>query len=87
MSVVRARLATPGSQRDLPARITVDDHSYCLTVDVAPDLVPDSLEATIHLDFDTYFVPARRPDLFPGSTDNRHLVLIAPESVKLLKAP
>jgi hypothetical protein len=85
LPAVRAEVTVPGSgPRLLPARLTVSETEYHLVVELSPDELRDAPEVQIHLDFDTYFVPARRPDLFGDNGDMRRLALRAPAAVTLL---
>jgi hypothetical protein len=81
----QAQLTVADHERvPVPVHISCSDTEYRLVIDVAPDNVPQAPEVRIHLDFDTYFVPAERPDLFGASSDNRRLILRKPQTITLL---
>ncbi|HET9315157.1 MAG TPA: hypothetical protein VFQ51_06180, partial [Vicinamibacteria bacterium] len=61
----------------VPARMTVDGATYTVDVDVPPDTVRAAADASVRVVFDTYF--------FPGPTDPRRLVVLAPQRVDLLR--
>ncbi len=86
---VQARLTAPGREpRKVPVRISASGSAYRLIAEVDPDELPESSEVRLHLDFDSWFIPAERPDLFGShSPDTRRLVLLAPDAVALRRAP
>jgi MFS family permease len=85
---VRAELRAPGRPpRPVRAAVTVTEDRYRLVLDLVPDEVPDGPDLRIDVRFDAFFVPAQRPEIFGATTDNRHLVLLAPDTVDLLPGP
>jgi hypothetical protein len=85
---VRATLTASGRKPlQVPACLTVSDHEYLLVVTLSPEELPDSTDVCVRLEFDSWFVPSERPDLFGDSSDDRRLVLLAPKEVTLRLDP
>jgi hypothetical protein len=84
---VRAELTVSECESvPLAVRTTFSDAGYRVVINVPPPAVPQTSEVQIHLDFDTRFIPAERPDLFGVNSDTRGLVLQKPETVVLFPA-
>jgi hypothetical protein len=80
---VRAEVQGAGpSSRALPATVDASGPLCIITVDLNPDEIPDQPAVAVRLSFDTSFCPHEQ---HPASEDCRHLVVRAPDSVRLLR--